>query len=55
MARHATAVRNHVRQLGEKDYSRLHGLTSPDLVLMFVPVEAAFLEALQQAWLRLRR
>ncbi len=48
MARHAAALRTHVKQLGEKDYSRLHGLTSPDLVLMFVPVEAAFLEALRR-------
>ncbi|MFY2764606.1 DNA recombination protein RmuC [Arenimonas sp. MALMAid1274] len=48
MVRHAGALRTHVKQLGEKDYSRLHGLTSPDLVLMFVPVEAAFLEALRR-------
>lgn len=47
-ARHGQALRNHVRQLGEKDYSRLEGLASPDLVLMFVPVEAAFLEALRR-------
>lgn len=47
-ARHVQALRSHVRQLGEKDYSRLEGLASPDLVLMFVPVEAAFLEALRR-------
>ncbi len=46
--RHVVALRNHVKQLGEKDYSRLEGLTSPELVLMFVPVEAAFLEALRR-------
>ena len=48
LVRHAAALRAHVKSLGEKDYSRLHGLTSPDLVLMFVPVEAAFLEALRR-------
>jgi DNA recombination protein RmuC len=48
LARHVLALRNHVKQLGEKDYSRLEGLTSPELVLMFVPVEAAFLEALHR-------
>lgn len=48
LARHVVALRNHVRALGEKDYSRLPGLSSPDLVLMFVPVEAAFLEALRR-------
>jgi len=48
MSRHAAAMRKHTRQLGEKDYSRLEGMNSPDLVLMFVPVEAAFLEALRR-------
>lgn len=48
LSRHLTAVRSHVRGLGEKDYSRLPDLGSPDLVLMFVPVEAAFLEALRR-------
>jgi DNA recombination protein RmuC len=48
MGRHVQALRNHVKQLGDKDYSRLEGLTSPELVLMFVPVEAAFLEALRR-------
>lgn len=47
-ARHAQAMRTHVRQLGDKDYSRLEGLNSPELVLMFVPVEAAFLEAVRR-------
>lgn len=48
LGRHVQALRNHVRQLGEKDYSRLPGPNSPDLVLMFVPVEPAFLEALRR-------
>lgn len=48
MLRHATAMRTHMRQLGEKDYSRLQGINSPELVLMFIPVEAAFLEAVRR-------
>ena len=48
LVRHVQALRGHVKQLGDKDYSRLEGLTSPELVLMFVPVEAAFLEALRR-------
>ena len=48
LGQHTAAMKNHVRELGDKDYSRLQGLTSPDLVLMFVPVEAAFLEALRR-------
>ncbi len=46
--RHVAALRGHVRGLGDKDYSRLNTLNAPDLVLMFVPVEAAFLEALRR-------
>lgn len=48
MARHAAAMRSHIKQLGDKDYSRLEGMNSPDMVLMFVPVEAAFLEAIRR-------
>lgn len=48
LGQHTAALKNHVRELGDKDYSRLQGLSSPDLVLMFVPVEAAFLEALRR-------
>lgn len=47
IARHVAALRQHVKSLGAKDYSRLEGVHSPDLVLMFIPVEAAFLEALR--------
>jgi DNA recombination protein RmuC len=46
--RHILAMRGHIKGLGDKDYSRLQGLRTPDLVLMFVPVEAAFLEALRR-------
>ena len=35
-------------QLGGKDYTRLDGIQTPDLVFMFVPVEGAFLEALRR-------
>jgi DNA recombination protein RmuC len=48
LGRHVNALRNHIRQLGDKDYSRLDGVNVPDLVLMFVPVEGAFLEALRR-------
>ena len=48
LVQHVAAMRSHVRSLGEKNYSALPGLQAPDLVLMFVPVEGAFLEALRQ-------
>lgn len=48
LGQHVAALRRHVVQLGQKDYSRLEGLSAPDLVFLFVPVEGAFLEALRR-------
>ncbi len=48
LGQHIVALRRHISQLGQKDYSRLDGLSAPDLVFMFVPVEGAFLEALRR-------
>jgi DNA recombination protein RmuC len=44
---HAQAVRNHIDDLSTKDYSNLPGLDSPDFVLMFMPVEPAYIEAMK--------
>ncbi|MGR9053974.1 MAG: DNA recombination protein RmuC, partial [Gammaproteobacteria bacterium] len=44
---HAEAVREHIKGLGNKDYSSLKGLRSLDFVLMFMPIEAAFVTAFQ--------
>ncbi|MEP6485503.1 MAG: DNA recombination protein RmuC [Rudaea sp.] len=46
LSSHVTSMRNHVRQLGERRYSDLPGVNSLEFVLMFVPVEAAFIEAM---------
>lgn len=48
LAEHCSSMKTHARALGGKDYADLPGLRSLDFVLMFVPVEAAFLEALEQ-------
>lgn len=45
---HIAAVRNHIRLLGRKDYQQLPGLRTLDYVLMFIPVEPAFLLALDR-------
>lgn len=42
---HLQSLRNHVRGLSEKNYQNLHGLKSLDFVLMFIPVEPAFMLA----------
>lgn len=45
---HIASVRSHIRLLGRKDYQQLPGLRSLDYVLMFIPVEPAFLVALDR-------
>ncbi len=44
---HTKAVREHIKGLSDKDYSGLKGLRSLDFVLLFIPIEAAFLAAFQ--------
>jgi DNA recombination protein RmuC len=44
---HTGAVREHVKSLSDKDYSGLHGIKSLDFVLLFMPIEAAFVAAFQ--------
>jgi DNA recombination protein RmuC len=48
LARHVESLRTHVRSLAEKNYQSLYGIRTPDFVLMFVPVEPAFLLALRE-------
>lgn len=43
---HILSLRNHVRGLSDKRYEGLDALRSLDFVLLFVPIEAAFLTAL---------
>lgn len=45
---HIAAVRGHLRLLSRKDYQQLPGLRSLDYVLMFIPVEPAFLLAIDR-------
>ncbi len=44
---HCNSIRAHIKGLSQKDYQQLHGLTSLDYVLMFIPLEPAFLLALE--------
>ncbi len=44
--RHLESVRSHIRELSEKNYQQLYGLRSFDFVLMFIPVEPAFMLAI---------
>jgi DNA recombination protein RmuC len=44
--RHVDAVRKHFRDLGTKRYQDTPGMNTPDFVLMYVPIEAAFFTAI---------
>ena len=48
LAAHANAVKRHIDQLSDKDYANLAGLQSPDFVLMFMPVEPAYIEIMRE-------
>lgn len=47
LADHVKALRAHIRGLAEKRYAEVAELQALDFVLMFVPIEAALIEALQ--------
>ncbi|MGB3290575.1 MAG: DNA recombination protein RmuC [Burkholderiaceae bacterium] len=44
---HVKAVRIHIDDLARKDYSNLIGMRSPSFVLMFMPIEPAYIEAMK--------
>lgn len=46
--RHLDSVRGHIKGLSEKRYEALHGAQSPDFVVLFVPIESAFMLASMQ-------
>ncbi len=48
LKQHVESLRSHAKGLGEKDYTKLYGVRSVDFVLLFVPVEPAFLLALRE-------
>jgi DNA recombination protein RmuC len=45
---HVLSVRRHIDGLSRRDYSSLPGLRTLDFVLLFVPVEAAFIDAVRE-------
>jgi len=45
LKRHLDAVRSHIKGLSDKNYQDLYGLKSLDFVLMFIPIEPAFMLA----------
>lgn len=39
------SIQTHIKQLSEKDYPQLYNGATPEFVLLFIPIEAAFMEA----------
>jgi DNA recombination protein RmuC len=59
LKRHLDSVRAHIKGLSEKNYQDIHGVKSLDFVIMFIPLEPAFMLASandsalwQDAWKR---
>lgn len=44
---HVKAIKNHIQDLSKKNYTALYGIKSPDFVLMFIPIEPAYIEAMK--------
>lgn len=47
MDRHTRSVKAHIDDLASKDYTNLVGMRSPNFVLMYMPIEPAYIEALK--------
>ena len=49
LRQHLASLRAHIRGLSGKDYEQLEGVNSLDFVLIFIPVESAFMLALDHS------
>ena len=47
LGRHMNGVRSHIDDLVDKDYTDLVGLNCPNFVLMFMPIEPAYIEVIK--------
>jgi len=47
LQRHIQSLRAHIKGLSAKDYERLPGIKALDFVFIFIPIEAAFMLAMQ--------
>jgi len=44
---HVKAFAARIKELSDRDYYKLKGINSPEMVFMFVPIESAFVEAMK--------
>lgn len=47
LSAHVNSLRSHIKSLSIKDYEKLDGIKALDFVFIFIPIEAAFMFALQ--------
>lgn len=47
LKQHVESIKNHIKALSDKNYQMAGDLSSPDFVLLFMPVESAFSAAVQ--------
>ncbi|MCW8092274.1 DNA recombination protein RmuC [Alteromonas sp. ASW11-130] len=48
LTEHVNSIRGHIKGLGAKDYQHIQSLKTLDYVLMFIPIEPAFLLAIEE-------
>src|SRR5690606_30019479 len=48
LRQHVQYIESHIRQLSSKNYHDLHGIHSPDYVLLFMPIESALSVAIKE-------
>lgn len=44
---HVVALRERMKELSDREYFKLPGLVSPEVVILFVPIESAYVEAIK--------
>ncbi|MCK5785359.1 MAG: DNA recombination protein RmuC [Candidatus Sabulitectum sp.] len=47
LSNHARAIGERIKELSGKDYFKIKELNSPEVVIMFIPIESAYVEALK--------
>ncbi len=45
---HVRSIRQHIKDLGHKEYQKLPNVRTPDFIILFVPIEPAFAIAIQE-------
>ncbi len=48
LKRHINSIKSHIKNLSSKRYEKLDGVDTVELVLMFIPIESAFVEAMRE-------